>query len=151
MNWVYKNVLPTDTISTKDYIPPRGYSSRYVEDNGIDLSGTTQTLSNDEITPNLMTRHSSASESADHVSGSFSHVDLCDIEGKSASVLSMLPLLNGLLRINLPISEAVEELSKHQRIAMRNKVESSCDEFDWGHLEEFYELAHEMALERAKD
>jgi glycogen(starch) synthase len=42
-------------------------------------------------------------------------------------------------------------LDRRERIAMRNKVESSCDEFDWGHLEEFYELAHEMALERAKD
>jgi glycogen(starch) synthase len=40
-------------------------------------------------------------------------------------------------------------LDRRERIAMRNKVESSCDEFDWGHLEEFYELAHEMALERA--
>jgi glycogen(starch) synthase len=42
-------------------------------------------------------------------------------------------------------------LDRRERIAMRNKVESSCDEFDWGHLEEFYELAHEMAIERAKD
>ncbi|MDO8302597.1 MAG: glycosyltransferase [Sedimentisphaerales bacterium] len=41
-------------------------------------------------------------------------------------------------------------LDRRERIAMRNKVESSCDEFDWSSLEEYYELAHEMALERAK-
>ena len=40
-------------------------------------------------------------------------------------------------------------LDRRERIAMRNKVESSCDEFDWSNLEEYYELAHEMALERA--
>ena len=42
-------------------------------------------------------------------------------------------------------------LDRRERIAMRNRVESSCDEFDWSNLEEYYELAHEMALERAKD
>jgi glycogen synthase len=42
-------------------------------------------------------------------------------------------------------------LDRRGRIAMRNKVESSCDEFDWSNLEEYYELAHEMALERAKE
>jgi glycogen(starch) synthase len=42
-------------------------------------------------------------------------------------------------------------LERRERIAMRNSVESSCEEFDWGNLEEYYELAHEMALERAKD
>jgi glycogen(starch) synthase len=42
-------------------------------------------------------------------------------------------------------------LDRRERIAMRNKVESSCDEFDWSNLEEFYEIAHEKALEQAKD
>jgi glycogen(starch) synthase len=42
-------------------------------------------------------------------------------------------------------------LDRRERIAMRNRVESSCDEFDWSNLEEYYELAHEMAMERAED
>jgi glycogen(starch) synthase len=42
-------------------------------------------------------------------------------------------------------------LDRRERIAMRNRVESSCDEFDWSNLEEYYELAHEKALERAKE
>jgi glycogen(starch) synthase len=42
-------------------------------------------------------------------------------------------------------------LDRRGRIAMRNMVESSCDQFDWSNLEEFYELAHETALERAQN
>ena len=42
-------------------------------------------------------------------------------------------------------------LDRRERITMRNKVESSCDEFDWSNLEEYYELSHEMAMERAKE
>ena len=41
-------------------------------------------------------------------------------------------------------------LERRDRIAMRNKVESSCDHFDWSNLEEFYGVAHEIVLERAK-
>jgi glycogen(starch) synthase len=41
-------------------------------------------------------------------------------------------------------------LDRRDRIAIRNKVESSCDEFDWSNLEEYYAIAHEIVLERTK-
>jgi glycogen(starch) synthase len=42
------------------------------------------------------------------------------------------------------------QLERRDRIAMRNKVESSCDSFDWSNLEEYYGIAHEIVLERTK-
>ena len=41
-------------------------------------------------------------------------------------------------------------LERRDRIAMRNKVESSCEHFDWSNLEEYYAVAHEIVLERTK-
>jgi len=39
-------------------------------------------------------------------------------------------------------------LSRRDRIAMRNDVESLSEQFDWSHLGRFYAEAHELALER---
>jgi len=41
-------------------------------------------------------------------------------------------------------------LERRDRITMRNKVESSCEHFDWSNLEEYYAVAHEIVLERTK-
>ena len=39
-------------------------------------------------------------------------------------------------------------LSRRDRIAMRNEVESLSGQFDWGHLGRFYAEAHALAVER---
>ena len=39
-------------------------------------------------------------------------------------------------------------LDRRQRIALRNQVESSSEDFDWSNLGRFYAQAHAMALQR---
>jgi glycogen(starch) synthase len=41
------------------------------------------------------------------------------------------------------------KLSRRERIAMRNEVESASDEFDWSRLARHYAEAHDMALIRS--
>jgi glycogen(starch) synthase len=38
------------------------------------------------------------------------------------------------------------QLDRRERIAMRNSVESTADQFDWRELGRHYRTAHEMAL-----
>jgi len=42
------------------------------------------------------------------------------------------------------------QLERRDRIAMRNRTESSSEQFDWQNLGQYYRQAHEMALQRQK-
>ena len=44
---------------------------------------------------------------------------------------------------------AVARLERRERIALRNRVESTSEHFDWDTMGRFYAEAHEMALSRA--
>jgi glycogen(starch) synthase len=41
------------------------------------------------------------------------------------------------------------QLEVRDRIALRNRVESSCEHFDWHNLGKYYAEAHQMALKAA--
>jgi glycogen(starch) synthase len=42
----------------------------------------------------------------------------------------------------------IARMERRERIALRNRVESSAEQFDWERLGRHYRHAHEMALER---
>ncbi len=37
---------------------------------------------------------------------------------------------------------------RRERIAMRNQIENSCEHFDWRNLAQYYDQAHELAMQR---
>jgi len=42
-------------------------------------------------------------------------------------------------------------LERRDRIDLRNKAESSSDNFDWGHLLDNYDAAYKLVRERTED
>ena len=63
-------------------------------------------------------------------------------------------------RRHVPFNDAANEICEHalkfvqlgqrERIALRNRVESTAEQFDWQHLSRHYREAHALALQNTE-